>query len=260
MRQQDVFASSQILAFHPILQENDKVKQQYFVYLKKLIRLVKWDRRKYTKAQIAYYRDVLCNKEALLFAVNSIINSLAEYRDAIQNDAIDTLREILNRYKSPVMEGMPHFTGGLVGYFSYDYIKYSEPKLNLSSDEQQDFRDMDLMLFDQVIAFDHYRQKVLLIAGVMADRVEESYRQAEEALEEMAALIRGGEKKEFAKLELQSEICPQFPKEEYCEMVEKARKYIREGDIFQVVLSNPITEYTNQSANRCIISKCPITV
>ena len=35
----------------------------------------------------------------------------------------DTLREILNRYKSPVMEGMPHFTGGLVGYFSYDYIK-----------------------------------------------------------------------------------------------------------------------------------------
>ncbi|MCI5511323.1 MAG: anthranilate synthase component I [Eubacterium sp.] len=152
----------------------------------------------------------------------------------------DTLREILNRYKSPVMEGMPHFTGGLVGYFSYDYIKYSEPKLNLTSDEQQDFRDMDLMLFDQVIAFDHYRQKLLLITGVMTDNLENSYRQAERTLKEMADLIRNGEKMEFPPLKIQSDIKPQFPKERYCDMVEKARKYIYEGDIFQVVLSNPV--------------------
>lgn len=49
--------------------------------------------------------------------------------------------------------------------FSYDYIKYSEPKLELTDKTVEDFRDMDLMLFDQVIAFDHYRQKVLLIWG-----------------------------------------------------------------------------------------------
>ena len=55
------------------------------------------------------------------------------------------------------MEDMPPFTGGLVGYFSYDYIKYSEPKLKLGEHEDPDFRDMDLMLFDQVIAFDHYQ-------------------------------------------------------------------------------------------------------
>ena len=81
----------------------------------------------------------------------------------------DTLREIISQYKSPAMEGMPTFTGGLVGYFSYDHIKYSEPKLELRDETQQDFRDMDLMLFDQVIAFDHYRQKVLLITGVMTE-------------------------------------------------------------------------------------------
>ena len=86
----------------------------------------------------------------------------------------DTLREILKEYKSPVMENMPPFTGGLVGYFSYDYIKYSEPKLKLGEHENPDFRDMDLMLFDQVIAFDHYRQKVLLITGVMLDDLENS--------------------------------------------------------------------------------------
>lgn len=152
----------------------------------------------------------------------------------------DALREILKEYESPVMEDMPPFTGGLVGYFSYDYIKYSEPKLKLGEHEDPDFRDMDLMLFDQVIAFDHYRQKVLLITGVMLEDLEASYQKAEKKLQEMADLIRNGEKEEFPPLELESEIKPQFPKEKYCEMVEKAKHYIHEGDIFQVVLSNPM--------------------
>ena len=135
---------------------------------------------------------------------------------------------------------MPPFTGGLVGYFSYDYIKYSEPKLKLEDREQQDFRDMDLMLFDQVIVFDHFRQKVLLITGVMTDDLEASYEKAVKKLKEMAQLIRNGEHMEFEPLRLQSEIQPKFLKEKYAEMVEKAKHYIREGDIFQVVLSNPM--------------------
>ena len=152
----------------------------------------------------------------------------------------DAIRKILKEYKSPVLEKMPTFTGGLVGYFSYDYIKYSEPKLELTDKTVEDFRDMDLMLFDQVIAFDHYRQKVLLITGVMTDDLENSFGKAEKKLQEMADLIRKGEQKEFPSLKLQSSIEPQFPKEKYCEMVETARHYIREGDIFQVVLSNPM--------------------
>ena len=152
----------------------------------------------------------------------------------------DAIREIIRQYKSPVMENMPAFTGGLVGYFSYDYIKYSEPKLELQDKEQQDFRDLDLMLFNEVIAFDHYRQKVLLITGVMTDDLEQSYKKACEKLEEMTQLIKKGEKKVFPPIKLQSEIKPQFPKEKYCDMVEKAKHYIHEGDIFQVVLSNPM--------------------
>ena len=152
----------------------------------------------------------------------------------------DTLREILDQYKSPMIDGMPPFTGGLVGYFSYDYIRYSEPKLKLEEHEEPDFRDMDLMLFDQVIAFDHYRQKILLITGVMTDDLENSLKKAEQTLDELAELIKFGPKKEFKPIKLQSEIQPQFPKEKYCQMVETARHYIREGDIFQVVLSNPM--------------------
>ncbi len=158
----------------------------------------------------------------------------------------DVLREILDRYKTPQMEDMPSFTGGLVGYFSYDYIKYSEPKLKplmksrVEEGKNQDFRDMDLMLFDKVIAFDHYRQKLLLIAGVMTNDIETSYEAAQNTLREMADLIKTGEKEVFKPLELKTEITPHFSEKQYCEMVEKAKEYIREGDIFQVVLSNPM--------------------
>ena len=113
----------------------------------------------------------------------------------------DAIREIIQQYKTPVMENMPAFTGGLVGYFSYDYIKYSEPKLELKDEEQQDFRDLDLMLFNEVIAFDHYRQKVLLITGVLIEdcedkeKLELSYKKAFEKLEKMTELIKRGEKK-----------------------------------------------------------------
>ena len=158
----------------------------------------------------------------------------------------DAIREIIQQYTTPVMENMPAFTGGLVGYFSYDYIKYSEPKLELKDEEQQDFRDLDLMLFNEVIAFDHYRQKVLLITGVLIEdcedkeKLELSYKKAFEKLEKMTELIKRGEKKKFPPIQLKSEIQPQFPKEKYCSMVEKAKHYIHEGDIFQVVLSNPM--------------------
>lgn len=177
-------------------------------------------------------------KEAMEAGENGTDSSVEEIRQVTHPG--DAIREIIEKYKSLVMENMPAFTGGLVGYFSYDYIKYSEPKLNLKDEEQQDFRDLDLMLFNDVIAFDHYRQKVLLITGVMTDNLEESYQKAADKLEEMTRLIKKGKKKVFPPIQLKSEIKPQFPKEKYCDMVEKAKHYIHEGDIFQVVLSNPM--------------------
>ena len=98
--------------------------------------------------------------------------------------------------------------------------------------EQQDFRDLDLMLFNDVIAFDHYRQKVLLITGVMTEDLEKSYKQACKKLEEMTALIKKGEKKIFPPIRLKSEIKPQFPKEKYCQMVETAKALYPRGRYF----------------------------
>ena len=150
------------------------------------------------------------------------------------------IREILQRYRSPRLPDMPPFTGGLVGYFAYDYIKYAEPTLHLGG-EGQDFRDVDLMLFDKVIVFDHGRQKLILIAGVDAGRPEESYMEAEEELNEMFRLLTSGARADFRPLRLTEELTPCFTREAYCDMVRRAKHYIHEGDIFQVVLSDPLT-------------------
>lgn len=150
------------------------------------------------------------------------------------------IREILAQYKSPRLKGLPPFTGGLVGYFSYDYIKYSEPTLKLGAKDCEGFRDVDLMLFDKVIAFDNLRQKIILIVNAKTDDLETAYPRAIRELKEMAALVRGGEKAAVMPLRLTSEYRYLFSKEEYCEMVDKAKDHIREGDIFQVVLSNRV--------------------
>ena len=130
---------------------------------------------------------------------------------------------------------------GLVGYFSYDYIKYAEPVLGKKDLENDDFCDVDLMLFDRVIVFDHYKQKLILIAGVDAADPERSYAEAAEKLDETERLLYSSAKAAFRPLKLKEELTPAFTKEEYCRMVEKARHYIHEGDIFQVVLSDPLT-------------------
>ena len=160
--------------------------------------------------------------------------------DGVQSETVartvhpgQAIREILDRYRSPRVEGMPPFTGGLVGYFSYDYIKYAEPSLRLSSGEGQDFRDVDLMLFDKVIVFDHGRQKLILIAGVDPARLETSYAEAEQELAEMARLLNSGARADFRPLRLKEALTPCFPEADYCRMVERAKHYIHEGDIFR---------------------------
>lgn len=153
----------------------------------------------------------------------------------------DVIRKILSEYKSPQLPDFPTFTGGLVGYFSYDYIKYAEPTLHLVSEENDDFQDLDLMLFDKMIVFDHYRQKVLLIAGVKTDDIDASYKEAEKEIDSMERLLGSPACADFKPLHLQSELTPACTEEEYSAMVEKARHHIFEGDIFQVVLSNPLT-------------------
>lgn len=150
----------------------------------------------------------------------------------------DEIRKILAEHKSVKVSGLPSFTGGLVGYFSYDFLKYQEPTLKLDAEDTEKFKDVDLMLFDKVIAFDNVKQKIILIKNISLDNCEAEYEKAEAELKELANLIRYGEPKKELKGRLLSEPKPLFSEEKYCEMVNKAKYHIHEGDIFQIVLSN----------------------
>lgn len=139
------------------------------------------------------------------------------------------------------MDYLPPFAGGLVGYFSYDYLGYSEPAVRTAAEDRENFRDADLMLFDKVIAFDHIWQKLILIANMAVADLEENYHKAVWALESLAALLRRGEKKEEPGGRLTGPVTALFDRERYCAMVEEAKRHIREGDIFQIVLSNRLS-------------------
>ena len=166
------------------------------------------------------------------------IRAGAEFTEQVSHPGA-AIRRLLDENRSPKIEGMPPFTGGLVGYFSYSYIGYAEPTLNLTHEDGA-FQDVDLMLFDKVIAFDHLRQKIILIAGARADEIETSYNKAAYELEQLANLIRSGVKHEPQPPHLKTPLLPLFTREEYGGMIRKAQHYIHEGDIFQVVLSNPL--------------------
>ncbi len=151
------------------------------------------------------------------------------------------LRQILDDYRSPRFDYLPSFTGGLVGYFSYDYLGYSEPKVKCNVEDSENFKDVDLMLFDKVIAFDHLRQKLILIVNMPLDDIEVGYKKAVMELRQLVQLLNHGEKKNETDGRLLGEVKPLFNKKEFCGMVEKAKHYIREGDIFQIVLSNRLS-------------------
>ncbi len=150
----------------------------------------------------------------------------------------DSIRTLMQTRKAPRLEGMPPFTGGLVGYFSYDYIKYSEPSLQLDAKDEEEFNDMDLMLFDKVIVFDNLKQTLHLIVNVEAKTIAAGYDKAADELMRMQQLIQAKPADVSFEGRLTSEFRTLFDKQTYCSMVEQAKRHIYEGDIFQVVLSN----------------------
>lgn len=157
------------------------------------------------------------------------------------DDPSNQIRQIMSEYKSPKFDYLPSFTGGLVGYFSYDFLGYSEPSVRNNAEDTENFKDIDLMLFDKVIAFDNIKQKIILIANIQLSDPEAEYNKAIFELESLANLLRHGKMKNEVGGHLTGEVTSLFNKEQFCEMVEKAKGHIKEGDIFQIVLSNRLS-------------------
>ena len=79
---------------------------------------------------------------------------------------MESINELMQQYTSPKLPNLPGFTGGLVGYFAFDFIKYQEPVLKLIPGDEKDTADAELMLFDKCIAFDNIKQKLILITNI----------------------------------------------------------------------------------------------
>lgn len=157
----------------------------------------------------------------------------------IKTDApYDVLREIRKEYRAPKIPGLPPFTGGFVGYFAYRMIGYAEPVLSI---KQGDCNDFDLMLFDTVIAYDHLTEKISIVVNMKTDRVMENYGIACARLENIARMIFESPPLKTSSPGGNLEFHCNVTKDDYCKMVERAKEYIVNGDIFQAVLSRRFT-------------------
>ena len=153
----------------------------------------------------------------------------------------EQIRQVLSEYKSVRFDNLPPFTGGLVGYFAFDYLGYSEPEAKRNPEDTEGFNDVDLMLFDKVIAFDNVCQKIVVIVNMMLKDGTAGYNKACMELQNLVNIIKNGDKKVEKPGKLLGEVKPLFAKNEFCDMVKKAKRYIYEGDIFQIVLSNRLS-------------------
>ena len=146
----------------------------------------------------------------------------------------EALQSLLEQYRSPQIEGLPTFTGGLVGYFAYETIQYAEPKLHI---KQSDVNDFELMMFDKLLAFDQVMHKLCIIVNARTADGEAGYNKAVEEIDAFIETLRITEPIPYEKPQKALEFTCNLSKEEYCSMVEKTKHYIKEGDIFQGVIS-----------------------
>ena len=178
---------------------------------------------------------------------NKTIIKSGEIEKVKEEKPYDVLRELLEKYKSPKIPDMPSFTGGFVGYFGYETIKYAEPKLKIKASDVDDYH---LMLFDKVIAYDHLKQKIIVIANMKAKDGKLGYNAALSEIDGIINVIKDNTYVSSSKVTDNVEFKCNLSKEEYCSMVEKTKKYIYEGDIFQAVISRKFeAEYKDSLLN-----------
>lgn len=168
----------------------------------------------------------------------TVVKDGTESSSAIDNP-ISFLTELMDHYKSPSFPNRPKLTGGLVGYFGYDTLRYMEKTLIHPPKDDLNLPDCHLFLYDQLVAFDHLSNKTVIIQNIsrLGD-TETAYTACAAEAEQLGSYLT-----EFSPLPHASKKHPSpvvetnITKEQHLENIRKAQEYIRNGDIFQVVLS-----------------------
>lgn len=149
------------------------------------------------------------------------------------------LIEMVNAYQSPVLVDKPKLTGGFIGYFGYDTIRFVEKKLVNVPEDDLHMPECHLCMYDEIIAFDHLTNRVIIIQNIHEnDDLQTKYKSLEPKARKMIEQIDNFRMVRTDRTDKkETKVISNLTKEEYTSQVEKAKEYIRNGDIFQVVLS-----------------------
>jgi anthranilate synthase component 1 len=157
-------------------------------------------------------------------------------------DVLHRLRQILSAHTPAKLPGLPPFTGGAVGYFAYDFVRRLE-KLPSRAQDDLHLPDCFLMFFDRILAFDHIRHEIHLIATVDVTRGASGalYEKAGRDIAALERLLHGSGKpprvRRSSAADRPLRIQPTTPKARFLRDVARVKEYIRAGDVFQTVLS-----------------------
>ena len=164
-----------------------------------------------------------------------------------ERDPIASIRNILAEYKAPQLPGLPTFTGGLVGTCGFDFMRCCEPDMKVDKSRKAESADIDLMLFDKLVAFDHLKQKIYLIVNVKTDNVEINYAKAQRELAAMEEMLLAPIHPFKPARAVLGPVTSNQKKEEYVANVLKCKEYIRNGDSFQIVYSQRFSASYDQN-------------
>ena len=153
---------------------------------------------------------------------------------------IEFFSDIIEAHKSPRFNNYPKLTGGLMGFFAYDVIRYFEKTLKNPPKDDLNLPDADLHLFEKIVAYDHLSNKAVIILNINADDdIKNKYEECEKESERIVEILKNytpkikTQKNNDVEIQVKSNIT----KEQYCNNVLKGIEYIKEGDIFQFVPS-----------------------
>jgi anthranilate synthase component 1 len=153
-------------------------------------------------------------------------------------DPYAAVAEELARYRIAPLEGLPPFAGGAVGMFGYDLVRSTEPSVGQPNPDDVGMPELAVMVTDVLLAFDHLRHEVTVLANVVAEGdVERAYEDAAAAIAEVRERLRGPVPQAGAGRREPPSFTSNLGSEGYAAVVERAKEYIRAGDIYQVVPS-----------------------
>ena len=187
-------------------------------------------------------------KTVLKVSGNTIqVETLGVVVEELQSgDPLAFVEQFQSRYKVPELDGLPRFTGGLVGYFGYDCVRYVEPQLRDSQPTDTiGTPDILLMVSDEVLVFDNLSGTLSLI--VHADpEVEGSFQQALSRLDELEQQLReanvdSGTIKLEGEHQRELQFTSSFGEQNFHRAVERIKEYVLAGDTMQVVVSQRLS-------------------